>query len=51
LQRGKLLFTTQGDLDRANAHLSRINQINMELEAVKSTARDRAKLAADQLSR
>ena len=50
LQHGKLLFTNQADLDRANGHLSRINQISAELEAMKGAARDRAKIEADQLS-
>jgi len=51
LERGKVMFTNQGDLDRANAHLSRINQLSAELEAMKSEARDRARFQADQLSR
>jgi hypothetical protein len=50
LQRGRLLFTNQGDLDRANGHLSRINRISAELEAMKSAALDRARFEADQLS-
>lgn len=50
LVRGKLLFTNQGDLDRANAHLARINQIGAELEMMKSAARDRAKFDADRMS-
>ena len=50
LQHGKLLFTNQADLDRANNHLARINQISAELEAMKGAARDRAKFEADQLS-
>jgi hypothetical protein len=50
LQGGKLLITNQDDLTLANAYLSRINQINADLQAMRRTALDQASAQADQLS-